>query len=88
MKKLLIGFVFLVKILLAQEPDKIYMNNIKSVKLFQQNNQLGYPIINLNAGETLELHFDDLDGRVKNIIILINYVMPIGLRCSLAHSII
>lgn len=66
MKKLLIGFVFLVKILLAQEPDKIYMNNIKSVKLFQQNNQLGYPIINLNAGETLELHFDDLDGRVKN----------------------
>lgn len=66
MKKLLIGFGFLVKILLAQEPDKIYMNNIKSVKLFQQNNQLGYPIINLNAGETLELHFDDLDGRVKN----------------------
>jgi hypothetical protein len=66
MKKLLIGLVFLVKILLAQEPDKIYMNNIKSVKLFQQNNQLGYPIINLNAGETLELHFDDLDGRVKN----------------------
>lgn len=52
--------------IMAQEPDKIYMNNIKSVKLFQQNNQLGYPIINLNGGETLELHFDDLDGRVKN----------------------
>lgn len=29
-------------------------------------NQLGYPIINVNSTGTLELHFDDLDARVKN----------------------
>ena len=36
--------------------------NIKSVKLFQQNNQESLPIINLNSSDLLEFHFDDLDG--------------------------
>src|SRR4051794_34494893 len=51
---------------LAQNPDVTYMPNIQGIKLYLQGNQLGYPIISLNGGEALELHFDDLDGRVKN----------------------
>lgn len=39
---------------------------IKTVKLFQQNNQESLPIINLNSTDLLELHFDDMDGYVKN----------------------
>lgn len=50
----------------AQSPDVTYMRNIHGIKLFLQGNQLGYPIISLNSGDQVELHFDDLDGRVKN----------------------
>lgn len=50
----------------AQLPDEIYQDNIRTVKLFQKNNQLGYPIISLGTIEQLELHFDDIDGYVKN----------------------
>ncbi len=46
--------------------DVIYMPNIKGVKLFQVNNQTSYAITNVNSAETLELHFDDLDARVKS----------------------
>ncbi len=48
------------------QPDQVLMPNISGVKLFQAGNQLGYPVITLNSGEQLELHFDDLDARVKN----------------------
>lgn len=50
----------------GQSPDVTYMPNVQGIKLFVQGNQLGYPIIALNSGDLLELHFDDLDGRVKN----------------------
>src|SRR4051812_39642979 len=50
----------------AYNPDVIVMPNIAGVKLYQQGNQLGYPVLTLNSGELLELHFDDLDARVKN----------------------
>src|SRR3954451_5477238 len=50
----------------GQSPDVTYMHNIQGIKLYMQGNQLGYPIIALNSGDLLELHFDDLDGRVKN----------------------
>ncbi len=42
------------------------MSCIKTVKLFQLNNQESLPIINLNSTDLLELHFDDMDGYVKN----------------------
>lgn len=42
--------------------DVVYSPNIKSIKLFQQNNQESLPVINLNSTDLLELHFDDLDG--------------------------
>ena len=50
----------------AQTPDVTYMPNIQGIKLYLQGNQLSYPIIGLNSNELMELHFDDLDGRVKN----------------------
>ncbi len=48
------------------QPDKIYMSNIHTVQLFLTGNQYGYPIIQPGAAGALELHFDDLEGRVKN----------------------
>jgi Domain of unknown function (DUF5103) len=51
---------------IAQIPDAIYSDRIKTVQLHPYGNQLGFPIIRLNSGEQLELHFDDLDGNVKN----------------------
>jgi hypothetical protein len=51
---------------IAQIPDAIYSDRIKTVQLHPYGNQLGYPIIRLNSAEQLELHFDDLDGNVKN----------------------
>jgi hypothetical protein len=50
----------------SQIPDAIYSDRIKTVQLHPYGNQLGYPIIRLNSNEQLELHFDDLDGNVKN----------------------
>lgn len=50
----------------GQRPDVTYMSNIHGIKLFPQGNQVSYPIIALNSADLLELHFDDLDGRVKN----------------------
>ncbi len=46
--------------------DNIIMPCVKTVKFFQQNNQESVPIINLNSSDILELHFDDIDGYVKN----------------------
>jgi hypothetical protein len=47
-------------------PDKIYSSTINGVKLFQQNNQSSQPILQLNSGDQLELHFDDLVSYPKN----------------------
>lgn len=47
-------------------PDKIYQPSIHGVKLFQQNNQSSLPILQLNAGDQLELHFDDFNNYPKN----------------------
>jgi Domain of unknown function (DUF5103) len=52
---------------LAQIPDKIYAPTIQSVQLYMAGNQQAYPIMRLNSGDQMELHFDDLDGYIKNI---------------------
>jgi len=51
----------------AQIPDHIYKPSIHSVKLYKAGNIYSYPIINLNSNEQMELHFDDLEGGVKNL---------------------
>ncbi|MFI5133429.1 MAG: DUF5103 domain-containing protein [Chitinophagales bacterium] len=50
----------------AQIPDHIYKPNIASVKLFKYGDIYSYPVMTLNGSEQFELHFDDLDGDVKN----------------------
>ena len=50
----------------AQAPDSIYASNIRLPQLYQAGNQLGYPILQLHGNDQVELHFDDLDGDVKN----------------------
>jgi hypothetical protein len=68
--KFLMTLIFCTSLLAAKaqmkSPDVVYMKNIKSLKLFSQNNQQTEPIINLGSQDLMELHFDDLDGYVKN----------------------
>ena len=51
---------------LAQMVEETRMPQIKSVQLFMFGNQLGYPALELNSGDRMELHFDDLDANIKN----------------------
>ncbi len=63
--------IFFCLLLLATSAKEIFsdgalVKNVKTIQLYQQNNQMSLPIINLNSSDLLELHFDDLDGYVKN----------------------
>jgi hypothetical protein len=67
MRIVLIVFLSVVFLQLsAQVPDRVYANNIHSVKLNKYGDPYGYPILFLNSGDQLELHFDDMDGGIKN----------------------
>lgn len=52
--------------LVAQIPEAVFNNRIKTTQLYPYGNQIGYPILRLNGSDQMELHFDDLDGNVKN----------------------
>ncbi len=41
-------------------------NKVHSIKLYKPGDQTSFPAIALNSNDLLELHFDDLDGDVKN----------------------
>lgn len=47
-------------------PDHVYQPSVHGIKLCQENNQEGVPVIILGSDEKLELHFDDLDAVCKN----------------------
>lgn len=47
-------------------PDVVYQPNIKTIKFTKFGDPVSYPILTLNSTDLLELHFDDLDGGVKN----------------------
>ncbi len=67
MKKLfLAGCLFVVLALNAQIPDKIYTPGIHTVKLFRFGDIYSYPVLMLNSNDQMELHFDDMDGGIKN----------------------
>lgn len=42
------------------------VGNIHSAKLYRYGDQISFPMITLNGQDILELHFDDLDGDIKN----------------------
>jgi hypothetical protein len=50
----------------AQQADHIYKPNIHSVKLYKYGDIYSYPVMSLNSGDQLELHFDDMDADIKN----------------------
>ena len=52
--------------LAAQQPDHISKTNIHAVKLYRNGDQTAYPVLQLGAGEQLELHFDDMEGDIKS----------------------
>ena len=62
----LITVFFSLSIFAQREPDKVYMQNIKGIKLFHQGNQASYPILALGATMVLALHFDDITTNIKN----------------------
>ena len=70
MNKLIIFLLFLSlfgsELFAQREPDMMYSQSIKSVKLTKFGDQLSYPVIGLNSSDQLELHFDDMEGGVKN----------------------
>ena len=63
---LLIGTLLLAGTLRAQTTDFTYSAAIGSPQLFMSGNQQQYPVLRLNSSDKMELHFDDLDGDVKN----------------------
>lgn len=50
----------------AQTGVKLPGPNIRSVKLYKAGDQISFPVLQLGSNDALELHFDDLDGDVKN----------------------
>ncbi len=62
---LTIIFLLALSVSNAQLPDHIYQPNIRSVKLYKAGDIYSYPVMTLNSGEQLELHFDDMDADVK-----------------------
>ncbi|MDP4263092.1 MAG: DUF5103 domain-containing protein [Bacteroidota bacterium] len=67
MKKIILLLLLLPALIVhAQLPDHIYQPNIHSVKLYKSGDIYSYPVLSLNGGDQLELHFDDMDADVKN----------------------
>jgi len=50
----------------AQSPNQTFAKNIRTIKFHVYGNPLAAPVWPLNSSERLELHFDDMDGNVKN----------------------
>jgi len=67
MKKILLipALFFYLLPLAAQIPDHIYNDNIRTVKLYNVGAMYSFPVLKLDAGDQMELHFDDMDADVK-----------------------
>lgn len=59
------GFLMMTGAVTAQQPDSIYVKNIKTARLYNTGDQFSLPVIKLNSNDRVELHFDDMDGDVK-----------------------
>ena len=67
MKTVVLGLCFLLMLAgqgLAQ--GETFDENIRSIKLYRFGDQISFPVISLDDKQALELHFDDMDNRVKN----------------------
>ncbi|HEU4470013.1 MAG TPA: DUF5103 domain-containing protein [Flavisolibacter sp.] len=59
-------FFFLALVMQAGAQDIIRNAQIKSIKLYKPGDQTSFPLVPLGSTGDLELHFDDLDVRIKN----------------------
>ncbi len=50
----------------AQPADTVFRQHIRTVQLYTSGNQQGLPVYRLNSADQVELHFDDLEGGVRN----------------------
>jgi hypothetical protein len=66
MKRILIVFACIFSVASVWAQDLVFSPNIKTIKLYRTGDQTSFPIVFLNSTDGLELHFDDLDNRVKN----------------------
>jgi hypothetical protein len=64
--QLLFVLIFTQSLRAQRLPDHVYMPGIRTPKLFQATNQQSLPLIALNSGDQLELHFDDMTGYPRN----------------------
>ncbi|QEC66526.1 DUF5103 domain-containing protein [Panacibacter ginsenosidivorans] len=55
-----------VPIFAQRNPDSTYLPNIHGIKFYAYGNQLSYPVIGPGSTASLELHFDDLDAKIRN----------------------
>lgn len=62
----LLALMMSIKLCAQGNADLIKMPNINGVKVFMRGDQMAYPLLTLNSTDQFELHFDDLDGNVKN----------------------
>jgi hypothetical protein len=58
-------FMFPATRAIAQDNGAL-QNSVRTTKLYRSGDQASFPIMALGSSETLELHFDDLENRVKN----------------------
>lgn len=63
---LTVVFAFIFSLVVQAQPDLARASNLKTIRLNRAGDPLSYPIVRLNSADQLELHFDDLDGGVKN----------------------
>lgn len=68
--KFIIASCFLLCVVLMSNaqpnPNVIYDNNIKTVQFYSYGDQESMPICKVKSTDRLELHFDDIDTRVKS----------------------
>jgi hypothetical protein len=61
----LIGTLLLFNLVMWSQ-DRVFNPSIHTVKLYRTGDPVSFPYILLGGTEALELHFDDLDNRIKN----------------------
>ena len=65
-KNITLLFILAISVVQGQLPDHVYKSNVHTVKLYKAGDIYSYPVLTLNSGEQLELHFDDMDADIKN----------------------
>ncbi|MEE4196872.1 MAG: DUF5103 domain-containing protein [Bacteroidales bacterium] len=69
MKKIVFPFLLISSLQIAAQgilTDKVGKENIKTVQMFVEGDELSFPVLDLQSEKKLWLTFDDLDGEIKD----------------------